>query len=274
MMATGQGILNRLNALNKVEAEKPGVLPLAAYYRREPDREAARGAMYKAIYRVANMTDAAIDQALARMNGEEAQPRHRGPRYQIVDMVSAVTVLNQMAGPLEYLVSNGEMETSADVEGLAGARFHTALRLRDLFDGAQVKGLRSPSLSGGGGGGPPADINGYQLDCMRLLDRLRRGIAAAWAFPLLEALVWKDEWLDLAPGQSPSKGKGRTKTVQGLHYALDCAGAVLGYMPEEDISQRWPSGAPPVPPSIRRHIRASTAANQLGLLTSRAARPG
>ncbi|MCO5730125.1 hypothetical protein [Rhizobium sp. SSA_523] len=273
-MATGQGILNRLNALKMVDAEKPGVLPLAAYYRRSPELEAARGAMYKAVFFVSNMTDAAIDEALARMGGEDADPPKRSPRYQIVDMISAVTVINEMAGPLEYLISAGEMETSADVEGFGRARFHTALRLRDLFDGAQVKGLRSPSLSGGGGGGQLADIRGYQLDCMKLLDRVRRGIAAAWAFPLLEALVWRDEWLDLAPEKKPSKASARMKTVQGLHYALDCAGSVLGYIPEEDITQRWPSGAPPVPPSIRRHTRASTAANQLGLLTSRAARLG
>lgn len=263
-MATGQGILDRLKRRKQEEEGHRGVLPLRAFYGREEEAENQRRRMYDMVGRAMAMTD--LDEA--------AMSAGRGGFTRVVSLGSAIALLDANSSPVEFLVSRGEMETAEDEEGMGGARFHTALRFRDLMEGAQVKSLKSPSLSGGGGGGGTSagDIRGYQLDCMKLVDKLRKGAPRQWVFPLLESTVWKDDWLDLVPKQEPRAAKRearlaeRMMTVRGLHYALDCAALSLGYIPEGTFTQRW-SRVPGVPPVIRRRIRASTVAGRLALQT-------
>lgn len=265
-MATGQGILDRLKKRKQEEEEHRGVLPLRAFYGREEDLENKRRRMYEMVERVMAMPDVDED-ALASV-------RQRGGFNRVVSLGSAFALLDANSSPVEFLVSRGEMETAEDEEGMGGARFHTALRFRDLMEGAQVKSLKSPSLSGtGGGGGTSAgDIRGYQLDCMKLVQKLRESMPKPWLFPLLESIVWLDDWLDLVPKQEPRADKReairkeRMMTVRSLHYALDCAALTLGYIPEGAFTQRW-TRAPGLPPVVRRRMRASTAASRLALQT-------
>ena len=64
-----------------------------------------------------------------------------------LDLDDALAVLNANSSPIEFLVSQGELESGGDEEGMGGVRFHTALRLRDLISGAQVKGLKAAAFS-------------------------------------------------------------------------------------------------------------------------------
>lgn len=271
-MATGQGILDRLKRARETPTcdTKPGVLPLIAYYGREPAQEELRNKFY-----------AAMERALA-FREEDYPDQMRGgkvPHWTLVDLRDAIAVVNANSSPIEFLVSRGEMETGKDLEGMGGVRYHTALRLRDLIDGARVNGMKSPSFSGGGGGGgKAADIRGYQLDCMKLLGRVKGDMPERWLFPMLESVVFMDEWFDLWPEmEGPPKRreaarKRRLKTIQALHFALDQASVSLGYMQTNEFRQRWGPDAPAQPYAARRHTQGSTASNQLALLTSRAAR--
>ncbi|THK34001.1 hypothetical protein EHS39_33025 [Ensifer sp. MPMI2T] len=265
-MATGQGILDRLKRRKVEEEEHRGVLPLRAFYGREEEAETQRRRMYDMVERVMSMPDVDED-ALSSI-------RQRGGFNRVVSLGSAIALLDANSSPVEFLVSRGEMEMGEDEEGMGGARFHTALRFRDLMEGSQVKSLKSPSLSGGGGGGGTSagDIRGYQLDCMKLVEKLRKSMPKQWVFPLLESTVWRDDWLDLVPKQEPRADKRealkkeRMMTVRGLHFALDCAALTLGYIPEGAFTQRW-SRVPGVPPVVRRRMRASMAASRLALQT-------
>lgn len=265
-MATGQGILDRLNKRKQEEEGHRGVLPLRAFYGREEEAENHRRRMYDMVSRVLAMPDV-DEEAVSAL-------RQRGGFNRIVSLGSAIALLDANSSPVEFLVSRGEMETAEDEEGMGGARFHTALRFRDLMEGAQVKALKSPSLSGGGGGGgiSAGDIRGYQLDCMKLVHKLRKSMPKLWMFPLLESTVWKDDWLDLVPKHESRAAKReavkreRLLTIRGLHFALDCAAVTLGYIQDGTFTQRWVR-APGVPPAIRRRTRASTAAGRLALQT-------
>ena len=130
-MATGQSILERLkkNKQQAVSETVPDALPLIAYYGREPQAEELRTRMYDAVERA---------MALDQVKGDN---KHVGAaRYSLVDLKETITVLNACSSPVEYLVSRGELETARDDDGMGGARYHTALRFRDLMDGSQVQG--------------------------------------------------------------------------------------------------------------------------------------
>jgi hypothetical protein len=267
-MATGQGILDKLKQA-RVEAEyvpPAGVLPLVAFYGRGEEEDEQRTRMYDMVRRVMRMRD------------HELLPNHRA-HYMFLFLEDALAVLNANASPIEFLVSRGELESAGDEDGMGGVRFHTALRLRDLISGAQVKPLKAQSFGDAvSGGAGAADIRGYQLDCMKLLGRVRKDMPEAWIYPMVEAIVFMDEWFDLWPEEDLREERRkllrrqRQKTVNALHYALDRAGATLGYISDQEFTQRWNHGSPDVPTSVRRRNRASKAANQLALLTSQGAR--
>lgn len=262
-MATGQGILDRLKKAkeNRTDESKPGVLPLVAYYGKEPEVEEQRTRMYNTIRRVM-----AGDVNAGRPSSNEQVIQ--GDKFVLLRMESAVAVVNTTASPIEFLVSTGEMENGRDLEGMGRVRFHTAIRLRDLVHGAQVNGIKSQSFSGmpGGSGGLPIDVRGYQLDCWKILSRVRKDMPEPWMFKMLEAVVIMDEWMNLRPlpkrMMTNNKRKARLKTIRDLHYALDRVGRALGYIAQEDFTQRWGRKLLYVPPPVRRHTPASTAEGQ------------
>lgn len=196
----------------------------------------------------------------------------------LLSMQDASHVLNASTSPVEFLVSNGDMETGEDEDGMGGVRFHTALRLRELVHGAQVKVLRSANLeSPGGAAFGPTEIIGYQVDCRKKLAKVRLAVGKTWLYAMLESVVVMDDWMDLAPKPSREDPRGvarkqRLKTIRALHYGLDAAGKAMGYMNNAAFTQRWPHGCPVRPPSVHRHTLATTARVQPGRPTSRGAR--
>lgn len=264
-MTATKRLMDRLKKVKELESEalKPGVLPLIAYYGRGEELNVQRQRMYEMISRV--MAAGTITNEISGSARD---------RRSFLDVSDAVTILNAQASPLEFLVSNGELELGEDEDGMGGVRFHTAIRFRDLVQGAQVKGLKSANLEGTGGGGfGPTDIVSYQVDCRKILQRVRNAVGEDWLCQMLEAVVVMDEWLDLWPESRKTdkrgiKRKQRLKTILALHYGLDAVGRSLGYMNEAAFKQRWPHGAPEVPQSVRRRSQESRVANQLALLTS------
>lgn len=262
-MTANKRLIDRLRLVKEQSAAEPkaGVLPLVAFYGRDPASEETRAKMYDMMSR-AMAADVIIAPPLAQQNN-----------YLYLDMQDAITILNAKASPIEFLVSNGEMELGEDEDGMGGVRFHTAIRFRDLVNGAQIKGLKSANLDGvGGGGSAPIDIMAYQVDCRKILRRLREIVREEWVYRMLEAVVVMDEWLDLWPeGRSSDKRgvkrKQRMKTIIALHYGLDIAAKALGYMNKEAFIQRWHQGVPVMPQSVRHHMRDPRVANQLALLT-------
>lgn len=206
-----------------------------------------------------------VANATSIMACEEPGMRH----LSYVDMANAIVIMNANSSPVEFLVTNGDMEFGQDEDGMAGVRFHTAIRFRDLVAGAQVKALKSANLEATGGGGlGPADILSYQMDCRKHLARIRKAVGAEWVYSTLEAVVVFDEWLDLWPepariDRRGVKRKQRLKTIAALHYGLDVVGERLGYMNWSVFTKRWPHGAPALPPSVRRRIQATTVSGPL-----------
>lgn len=179
-------------------------------------------------------------------------------------MEDATLILNANSSPIEFLASSGELESGADDKGMGGARFHAAIRFRELVHGAQVVQLRSINLASARGAGGALDITGYQLDCQKILGRLKHGIEDVWIYPMLESVVVMDEWLDLVPvsrklDKKGVKRKQRLKTIRALHYGLDKVGHSLGFMNTAAFMRRWPQSGPEMPPSVHHHIRATKA---------------
>ncbi|NKW09983.1 hypothetical protein HGG76_11785 [Ochrobactrum tritici] len=69
--------------------------------------------------------------------------------------------------------------------------------------------LKSANLEGTGGGGfGPTDIVSYQVDCRKILQRLKSAIGDEWVYQMLEAVVVMDEWLDLWPESRKADKRG------------------------------------------------------------------
>lgn len=166
--------------------------------------------------------------------------------------------INELSGPIEYLTSRGELESGKDIAGMGGVRFHTAIRFRELVEGAQVKNLRSPNLGGtGGGSGKAGDIPGYKLDCIIKVDGVKSAMPKPWVFEMLLQVVWNDDWLDLRlpeiklPESADSsirerarklkeqKRKQRLGTIETLCWALDIAALQMGYIDQQFYRRRW-----------------------------------
>ncbi|WP_288198791.1 hypothetical protein [uncultured Pleomorphomonas sp.] len=164
-----------------------------------------------------------------------------------------IGIVSKDAGLIEQLVATGRIVSSVDPIGTSGARFHVALRLRDLFEGAQVRGMKSPTVGdAGGGGAPSSDITGYQLDCLRMVGRVRAAMPKPYMADVLEHAICWDSWHPAAPGDLDYR-------IKILQCAIDHAGAALHYIPEESVMQRWShekwrearQSAPPVRSRIR-----------------------
>ncbi len=163
-----------------------------------------------------------------------------------------IGIVSKDAGLIEQLVATGRIVSPVDPVGTSGARFHVALRLRDLFEGAQVRGMRSPAIGDAGGGVPSSDITGYQLDCLRMVGRMRAAMPKPYMVDVLEHAVCWDSWHPSAPGDLDYR-------IKILQCAIDHAGAALHYIPEESVMQRWRhelwqevrQSAPPVRSRIR-----------------------
>lgn len=249
-MATGQRILDRIKA---PEARR-GVLPLRAFYGREPAMERARNRMYQQLAVALEMGDEVLEEVGARRT------------VVMLDLTTSVGFVDVAASPLEFLVWRGELETERDEEGTANVRFHTALRLRDLAEGARLNAVKTQSFSGMPGGGGRADVGLYQIDCIRLLGSVKDRMPEEWMFPMLEMVVITGEWLDLRhdPAATVRARRRRRETVDALLASLDCAAACFTYLPWKNVRTRWRAepGAElafTMPFSLKNHVRGPMA---------------
>lgn len=230
-MSAGKALKERLRKVQTGEHLTGGALPLIAFYGREPAVEEMRRRFYDRCERVFNSTEIddieiAGSQRLVIVNGKMA-------------------IVNPDAGLVEKLIAAREMTTERDSKGMLGIRYHTALKLRELIDGAQVKTMRSPALDreGGGGGFGPGEIRGYQLDCMRKLRGMREQLGA-WGetnlADLLEDVVCHDAFRDPRPREiAQADPLPHEKMLTLLHLSLDVAAASLGYLDDNSVQQRW-----------------------------------
>jgi len=167
-------------------------------------------------------------------DGKVETPPERTPdgRGSFVMSRMKISIVSVDAGLIEQLVATGRIVSPVDPIGTSGARFHVALRLRDLFEGAQVRGLKSPSIGDAGGGAPSSDITAYQLDCMRLIGTIRSAMPKTYMADVLERAVCWDAWHPSVPGDLDYR-------IKILQCAIDHAGAELGYIPKDSVAQRW-----------------------------------
>jgi hypothetical protein len=230
-MSAGKALKERLRRVRTGQDLTSGTLPLIAFYGREPAHEEMRRRFYDRCERVFNSTE--IDDMEVAGN------------RRLVVVGGKMAIINPDAGLVEKLVAARELATERDSKGMLGIRYHTALKLRELIDGAQVKTMRSPALDreGGGGGFGPGEIRGYQLDCMRKLRRMREQLGA-WGetnlADLLEDVVCHDAFRDPRPreiAQADPMPHERMLTL--LHLSLDIAASSLGYLDDNSVQQRW-----------------------------------
>lgn len=234
------------------EARPRGVLPMAAFYGREPAQERERNRMYGQLARVL---------AMPAPDLPTAQTVRRDLLF--VDMSDSIAILDVQSSPIWFLVSEGDLESEADESGMGPLRFQVALRLRDVIGGARGQSVRSPKLERVDRGSSSAgDITGFQLDCIRIIDQICKGMdARLWA--MIEAVIYQDSWLNLGPAKNvPAERRAawrrrRTATLQVLHYGLDVAATRLRYMTSAGLRGRWPKGAPPVPLTVWRDFGLS-----------------
>lgn len=195
-----------------------------------------------------------LDKLKKMKDGEAEQPQPMaGDRGMFVMSGVKIGIVSVDAGLIEQLVATGRIVSPVDPIGTSGARFHVALRLRDLFEGAQIRGMKSPTIGdAGGGGAPTSDITGYQLDCLRMVGRVRAAMPKPYMADVLERAICWDSWHPSAPGDLDYR-------IKILQCAIDHAGAALHYIPEESVMQRWShekwrearQSAPPVRSRIR-----------------------
>lgn len=201
-MATGQGILDRLQALKeRLEREEA---------ERQPEP--------------APVEEAVVDDVIRA----GAAASHR-----FVMLGNKAAILNANAALVEKLAASKLLQGEADELGASGARVYVAMRFRSLVEGASVKGMRSVDIGGVGGGSGVVDISSYQLDCMRKVAEVRDRMPSRWLGDFLELAVCRDMWMSL-------KGLEREEhRIKLLQYCLDQAGVTLGYIDARFMEKRW-----------------------------------
>lgn len=233
----------------------PIVLPMSAYYAREPEHEARRAEFYAHCAFVFGFHGWLLDNPTVKM-AVEIGFGGRGRNIRLIDQ-DQVAPINVMAAPFEWLVATDKIESTLDSPGTGLVRYTAGLRYRDDMEGAGL-GLRAQSYEGASGGGqpnrPPSD---FRMDCIGTIADLRK----IEDYAVLEAVVWRDEWIwrqklnrSLPEGRSGRKHrrqrKARTRALRELqrrmtrgilkvHRALDQAARFYGLMSAQEYDRRW-----------------------------------
>lgn len=208
------------------------VLPLDAYYAREPAFEAERARFYTHCARIFGLSGWHLHGPSIEMAAEIGY----GDRERDVQRLGSDSAANIdiMAAPVEWLVAKRRLETREDESGIGLVRYSVALRLRDTWSGADIAGLKSQDVeaSGGGGGGRlPSD---YKIDCIKALAGLRRAMSPHH-YTLLEAVVARDEWV----WERRKTPAARLAVILELHVAIDHAALRFGLISTSQFVQRW-----------------------------------
>ena len=235
-------------------------LPLRAFYAREADVEERRNQFYAAMAKAYGWParylapmDPAVEHVVSGGIGRDGRPA----KLRAIGQKHVMPVILN-AAPLEYLFSNGMLQGDTDQHGAAYRRFSAGQRLRGIFEGAEISGLKTANLEGASGGGIPGRLPGeYKMDCIRSLAELRGGPDDQKAirpglFMLLEAVVYRDRWI-----WEEVRGNRQAAVIVRLHKALDLLSVRFRMMTARDFNDRWYKATPPGEdrgsPAISRH---------------------
>lgn len=217
------------------DALRKGALFLVAYYGREPDFENRRNEFYALMAQVHRWTEKPVAEA-----APDSRAGRDGRPAEIASMgrERAVPVITNTA-PLEYLFSKGLLQGKKDAPGAAHRRLNAGQRLRSIWEGAQISGLKAANLEGSSGGGMPGRLPGeYKMDCIRWLSELRganetTGLAQS-PFSLVEDVVFHDIWV-----WEKVRADRREKLMIKLLKALDQLSVRFHMMTTRDFNARW-----------------------------------
>lgn len=237
-----KGLKDRIAARREEKAGlRKKALPLLAFYGREPDVERRRGSFYAAMatvygwseWKLEPIHDVNLNLPDVRGGRDGRPPELRGVGKKHVMPV----ILN--AAPFEYLFSKGKLQGERDAQGASYRRLSAGQRLRGIFEGAEISGLKAANLEGTSGGGMPGRLPGeYKMDCIRYLSQLRgpewAGGMPAALFSLLEAVVYRDRWL-----WEELRADRQEAFFLRLHKALDLLSVRLRMMSAQDFTARW-----------------------------------
>jgi hypothetical protein len=213
------------------------VLPPVAYYGREPAFEQKRIEFYSAMA-------AAFGWKEWRLNPEIVMVTSAGGRdgrkaeLASIGRERAVPIITNTA-PLEYMFSKGMLHGKDDAPGASHRRLNAGQRLRSIWEGAQISGLKAANLEGSSGGGMPGRLPGeYKMDCIRWLAELRGanetvGLVQA-PFSIIEDLVYHDKWV-----WEKVRVDRRERFILKIHRALDELSVRFHMMTMRDFNARW-----------------------------------
>lgn len=217
------------------EAFAKKVLPLAAYYGRDSDFETRRNEFYSAMAKVHGwLAKAKADEEIDGRAGRDGRPAEIAS----IGLKRAVPIITNTA-PLEYLYSKGLLQGKHDAPGAANRRLNVGQRLRGIWEGAQISGLKAANLEGSSGGGMPGRLPGeYKMDCIRWLSELRgsnetTGLVQS-PFSLVEDVVVHDVW-----AWEKVRPDRRDRLMTKLLKALDELSVRFHMMTMRDFNARW-----------------------------------
>lgn len=218
-------------------------LPLAAYYRGDPDQERARQEFYMAMarfYGFENWWQPVRRSAVAATAGRD------GRGLDVLASRKSVLLVDSNAAPFEWLVFGPWLNDDQMCTAIASIRTTAGLTFRSEREKSQLSPLRSPDLDavpGGASGARPLAMT--WLEAVSSISRLKHTLSDR-AFLLLERVVYQDEWLFRGPDQV-HQGKSRayvrkaldTAMITELTCALDAAAVHYGLLPADEYAERW-----------------------------------
>ncbi|KQS95364.1 hypothetical protein [Rhizobium sp. Leaf386] len=216
------------------DALRKGILPLSAFYGRDPDFENRRNQFYAAMAKAYERREAPKVTEVDVRAGRDGRPAEIAS----IGRERAMPVITNSA-PLEYLFSKGMLQTKDDTHGAAYRRLSAGQRLRSIWEGAQISGLKAANLEGSSGGGAPGRLPGeYKMDCIWWLSELRGhnqtpGLEQS-QFSMVEDLVFHDVWL-----WEKFRADRRERVILKLLKALDDLSVRFHMMEKRDFNARW-----------------------------------
>ncbi len=216
------------------DALRKGILPLSAFYGRDPDFENRRNQFYAAIEKAYERREASKVPEVDLRAGRDGRPAEIAS----IGRERVMPVITNSA-PLEYLFSKGMLQTKDDSHGAAYRRLSAGQRLRSIWEGAQISGLKAANLEGSSGGGAPGRLPGeYKMDCIWWLAQLRGanqtpGLEQS-LFSMVEDLVFHDVWL-----WEKFRADRRDRVIVKLLKALDDLSVRFHMMEKRDFNARW-----------------------------------
>lgn len=222
--------------LRAARMEKEGIarrkLPLIAFYGRDQAFEDRRNAFYDGMAKKFHWPQRETVPSADAVNTASAPGRGgRSAQLELVGKKRSIPVIAN-AAPLEYMSHAGMLSSGRDGSGAAMLRFSAGMRLRGIFEGAEVSGMKSAAFDGGGGGSYSGrTVSDHKVDCMKILDHIRQEIPPR-LFRLIEDMIYRDQWVW-------ETAVNRDAVVREIQYGLDLVAVALTMAVGSDVRARW-----------------------------------